>query len=185
MDPVDAAFLAVPRTGFLRRRDRFRASYDGPIAIGHGATCSQPRTVGQMLRLLDVEPGMAVLDVGSGSGWTTALLAELTGPSGLVIGVEIEPRLALWGASNLAHVGQRWASIVAATPGVLGLPDAAPYDRILVSADASELPPSLLGQLADPGRMVLPVRGRMTLVERAGAEPVVTEHGSYRFVPLL
>lgn len=185
MDPVDAAFVAAPRTGFLRRRDRSRAAYDGPIAIGHGATCSQPRTVEQMLRLLDVQPGMAVLDVGSGSGWTTALLAELTGPSGLVIGVEIQPQLAVWGADNLARFGHRWASIVPATPGVLGRPDAAPYDRILVSADASELPGALVDQLADPGRLVLPVRGRMTLVERAGAEPVLTEHGSYRFVPLL
>jgi protein-L-isoaspartate(D-aspartate) O-methyltransferase len=185
MDPVDAAFRAVPRTGFLRLRDRFRASYDGPLAIGHGATCSQPRTVAQMLRLLDVGPGMAVLDVGAGSGWTTALLAELTGPAGLVVGVEIEPQLAEWGAANLARTGHRWASIVAAAPGVLGLPAAAPYDRILVSADAPDLPAALLGQLADPGRMVLPVRGRMTLVVRAGADPVVTEHGSYRFVPLL
>lgn len=185
MDPVDEAFLAVPRTGFLRRRDRFRASYDGPIAIGHGATCSQPRTIEQMLRLLEVEVGMAVLDVGAGSGWTTALLGELTGPAGLVIGVEIDPQLAAWGAANLASFGQRWASIVAATPGVLGRPDAAPYDRILVSADAAELPEALLDQLADPGRMVLPVRNRMTLVEHAGSDRLISEHGSYLFVPLL
>ena len=79
MDAVDAAFLAVPRTGFLPRSQRRRADFDGPLTIGHGQTNSQPRTVDAMLRLLDVRPGQRVLDVGSGSGWSTALLAHLTG----------------------------------------------------------------------------------------------------------
>ena len=79
MDRVAAAFEAAPRADFLPRRERRRASYDGPLAIGHGQTNSQPRTVDDMLRLLGVRPGDRVLDVGAGSGWSTALLAHLTG----------------------------------------------------------------------------------------------------------
>lgn len=185
MDAVSAAFVAVPRAGFLRSADRASAGYDGPIAIGHGQTNSQPRTVEDMLRLLDVGPGQHVLDVGAGSGWTTALLAHLVGPAGRVRGVELEPALAAWGAANLAATGRSWASLEPAAPGVLGLPEHAPYDRILVSAMARRLPPELLAQLADPGRMVAPVGGRMLLVVRSGGSTTTTTHGRYRFVPLL
>jgi protein-L-isoaspartate(D-aspartate) O-methyltransferase len=154
------------------------------LPIGEGQTNSQPRTVANMLRLLDVEPGMRVLDVGSGSGWTTALLAHLVGSTGSVVGVELVPALVEFGAANLAATGQSWAHIVRAEPGVLGVPDHAPYDRILVSAEPSTLPQQLVDQLADGGRLVIPVRGTMTLVTRSGDEVVTSRHGSYRFVPL-
>ena len=117
MDAVAEAFRAVPRHGFLPRSERGRASYDGPIAIGDGQTNSQPRTVDAMLRLLDVDRGMRVLDVGAGSGWTTALLAELVGPTGSVLGVEIAPRLVAWGSANLAAAQFPWASIVRGVAG--------------------------------------------------------------------
>jgi protein-L-isoaspartate(D-aspartate) O-methyltransferase len=185
MDAVDAAFRAVPRTGFLPRGQRRRASFDGPIMIGHGQTCSQPRTVEDMLRLLEVRERQRVLDVGSGSGWTTALLAELVGPWGEVVGVEIEPDLVAFGQANLARIAAPWARIVAATPGVLGVPEHAPYDRVLVSAAARELPEPLVDQLEAGGRMVVPVEGTLVLVTKDLAGHVtVTEHGSYRFVPL-
>ena len=86
--------------------------------------------------------------------------------------------------ANLADAGVPWASIAAAEPGVLGRPERAPYDRILVSAMARELPDELVEQLADDGRMVVPVDGQMLLVRRVGADIEVTVHGEYRFVPL-
>jgi len=185
MDAVSAALRAVPRAGFLPRGARFRAGYDGPITIGHGQTNSQPRTVEQMLRLLKVRAGDQILDVGAGSGWSTALLAHLTGPEGSVVGVELVPKLAEWGAANLARTPYDWASIREPTPGVLGWPTSAPYDRILVSADARSLPRPLVEQLAEDGLLVVPVRGTMILGIRRGSELETSEHGSYRFVPLL
>ena len=184
MDAVTAAFEAAPRAAFLPSRVRRRSSYDGPLDIGHRQSCSQPRTVEAMLRLLDVRRGCRILDVGSGSGWTTALLAHLTGPRGSVLGVEIVPDLVRTGAAHLRAFGPGWASIEQAQPGVLGLPDRAPYDRILVSAAPPSLPEALVDQLVDDGRMVIPVAGTMLVVTRCGPTRTVTRHGSYRFVPL-
>ncbi len=183
-DAVAEAFEAVPRKGFLPRAEQGRSAYDGPLPIGHGQTNSQPRTVAAMLRLLDVRPGHRVLDVGSGSGWTTALLAHLTGPSGRVLGVELEPDLVDLGTRHLDACGFPWASIHDAVPGVLGLPDAAPYHRILVSAEPHELPDELVDQLHTGGVMVIPVAGTMLRVGRSMRGVQVTRHGSYRFVPL-
>ncbi|GAA1159178.1 protein-L-isoaspartate O-methyltransferase [Nocardioides aquiterrae] len=184
-DRVGDAFAAVPRTWFLPPSQQPRASYDGPLDIGHRQTNSQPRTVESMLRLLDVRPGDRVLDVGSGSGWTTGLLAHLTGPEGEVLGLELEPDLVEFGRTNLTHGGWPWARIEPARPGVYGDPAGAPYDRILVSAEAPELPTALVDQLAPAGRMVIPVHGVMLLVEARGdGQPEVSRHGYYRFVPL-
>ncbi len=221
---VDAAFAVVPRAAFLARRDRRQSAVDQPIRIGHGQTNSQPTTVRNMLALLDVRPGDRVLDVGSGSGWTTALLAELTGPTGRVYGVELVPELAEFGKRNLAdflqtvahqagvrssseadarprstnegdaaspqsagEAGSRigWASISPAAPDVLGLPNHAPYERILVSAEARQLPQALVDQLAPGGRLVIPVAGRLAVVEHTGNGQIRQRRvGHYAFVPL-
>jgi protein-L-isoaspartate(D-aspartate) O-methyltransferase len=184
-DRVAAAFDAVSRDEFLPAAERGQASYDGPLPIGHGQTNSQPRTVAAMLRLLEAVPGDRVLDVGAGSGWTTALLAHLVGADGLVVGVELVPELAAWAEQNVRRTSGAWASVRQATPDVLGVPELAPYDRILVSAEGDHIPPDLLDQLGDPGRMVLPVAGRMTVVSRRDGEDEASEHGFYRFVPLI
>lgn len=182
MDAVKAAFAARPRADFLPTHARSQAAFDGPVRIAAGQTNSQPRTVADMLRLLDVRLGQRVLDVGAGSGWTTALLAHLVGPTGEVVGVELEPELVAFGGANLAKTDQPWASIRQARTGVLGVPELAPYDRILVSAEPQELPSLLVDQLGEEAIMVIPVAGTMVRVCNPGA--VVTEHGRYRFVPL-
>lgn len=185
-DAVDLAFRAVRRARFLPEEQRDRADQDAPLPIGHGQTNSQPFTVAVMLRLLDVPPGSRVLDLGSGSGWTTALLAQLVGPGGRVIGVErqealIEPSRRALAAEDLEDV----AEIRLARPGVLGAPEDGPYDRILVSAEAREIPDALLDQLAESGVMVIPVGTSMHRLERRGGRLRDTEHGGFRFVPLV
>lgn len=184
---VAEAFAAVSRADFLPPSRRDEAARDGPIPIGHDQTNSQPSTVRDMLELLGAEPGHAVLDVGSGSGWTTALLAHLVGPRGSVLGVELESDLVSFGRDNLARAGVRVAQIRRAEPGRLGAPDAAPFDRILVSAMASTVPEELVAHLLPAGVMVVPVAGVMLRIERTGPAPTdrrVTRHGAYRFVPL-
>lgn len=185
MKTLDAAFAAVPRADFLPDEQRGLADLDAPIPIGYGATNSQPWTVRYMLQRLGVQPGHRVLDVGSGSGWTTALLAQLAGPTGSVIGVDIEPELVLMAED---HLGDRFptARVELAAEGVLGWPDAAPYDRILVSADGGRIPEELEAQLSPGGRMVLPADHQMWVIDR-------DRHGRlhrretgdlFRFVPL-
>ena len=176
---------ATDRRGFLTSSTRRFADEDRPLPIGHLQTNSQPRTVTDMLDLLDVPEGARVLDVGSGSGWTTALLAHLVGPAGQVIGTEIVPDLTAFGAGNLAATHRPWARIEQAHPDRLGWPESAPYDRILVSAGATTLPVSLIGQLADGGVLVVPVGRAMTRVIRRGDRHDVEQHGSYIFVPLI
>jgi protein-L-isoaspartate(D-aspartate) O-methyltransferase len=185
---VEKAFEATPRAGFLPRRQRRFAGLDRPLEIGHGQTNSQPTTVRHLLTLLDVPVGARVLDVGCGSGWTTVLLARLVGPSGMVIGVELLPDLVTFGRANLARHPVPWARIEAARSDVLGLPEEAPYDRILVSAEAEHVPDALVAQLAPHGLMVVPVTGRLCTVRRPAdwprQEADVVPHGHYAFVPL-
>ena len=135
-----------------------------------------------MLELLDPFPGMRVLDVGSGSGWTSAILGELGGPDSIVHAVERVPELV--DRSRLA-INQEWVQVHPAQPGVLGLPDLAPFDRILVSAMADDIPTELVGQLADGGIMVAPWGEVMHRVRRRGDDVRITEHGGYVFVPLI
>ncbi len=182
------AFAAAPRERFLPHGEMRFADLDRPLDIGHGQTNSQPTTVRHLLELLEVEPGDRVLDVGCGSGWTTALLGHLVGPDGSVVGVEIVPELVEFGRTNLAAAGLPWARIEPADPDVLGRPAEAPYDRILVSAEASDLPVSLVEQLREDGLLVLPVRGRLWAARRPSGWPQVpadvVRHGHYAFVPL-
>ena len=182
-DVVDA-MRELARERFLPAEQRARAHEDRPLPLWHGQTSSQPSTVAAMLRLLQVPVGARVLDVGSGSGWTTALLARLVGPDGVVLGLELDPELAVWGATNLAACHLPWARIEPATPGALGRPVDGGWDRILVSASPRSLPSVLVDQLAEGGRLVIPVRSTMHLVERTSGQTRITAHGSYTFVPL-
>ncbi len=182
---VVAALAAIPRAHFLPESVRDQAALDEPLPIGHGATNSQPWTVQFMLELLHVTPGASVLDVGSGSGWTTALLAQLTGPAGSVLGVDVVPELVEFGRGNLAGLNLPWARIEGAHPGVPA--GDTRFDRILVSADAHEIPGDLEALLAVGGRMVVPARGVMWVVDRDHEgwhrEPVTGYR--FSFVPLV
>lgn len=185
--PVERAFAAAPRELFLPEQAVRFAELDRPIPIGHGQTNSQPTTVRHLLGLLEASPGHRVLDVGCGSGWTTALLAHLVGPTGSVLGVEIVPELVAFGRSNLERADVPWARIEQADPDELGCSAKGPYDRILVSAEATDVPEGLVRQLAPDGRMVVPVDGRLAVVRRHGddPEPDVRLWGHYLFVPLV
>lgn len=178
-DPVTRAMDATPRADFLPRGTRVLAHQDRALQIGFGSTCSQPTTVRAMLELLDVRPGDHVLDVGSGSGWTTAILARLVGPTGTVLGVELEEPLVRRSAAALSSMPN--ARVRVAVPGVLGAPEDGPFDRILVSAATDSLPLALVDQLTADGAMVMPLADRLVRVTRKG---IVTAPGHYRFVPL-
>lgn len=184
-DAVDRALERVPRADFLPEPERRRAGEDRPLPIGHEQTSSQPSTVAAMLRLLDVRPGQRVLDLGSGSGWTTALLGDLVGPQGAVLGIERVPDLVSASRGALARLDLPWARVRPAEPGVLGAPGEAPFDRVLVSADAPEVPREVVDQLVDGGVLVVPVAGEMLRVVRREEGERITRHGRYRFVPLL
>lgn len=182
---VLAAMYATPRAGYLPIGQRGSADIDAPLNLGYGSTCSQPSTVVTMLELLDVRPGQSVLDVGSGSGWTTAILARLVGPSGRILGVELVPELVRDSAKRLLRDGLVHASVAVANPNEMGAPQAAPFDRILVSAMAERLPEALVWQLAPDGLMVLPLDGRLVeVVLRDGRPKIRRTHGKYCFVPL-
>ncbi|GAB3709897.1 protein-L-isoaspartate O-methyltransferase family protein [Corynebacterium nasicanis] len=181
---VTRAMHRVRRADFLPPGVRHHAPVDVPLTIGHGQTNSQPWTVAFMLGLLDVRPGHRVLDVGAGSGWSTALLHELLDARGSLAAVEIVPELVKFGQANLDAAGVD-VKVSQARAGVLGLPEQAPFDRILVSAESADLPAELVAQLAPGGIMVIPVAGAMWRVEkRADGDLEVSRHGGFRFVPL-
>lgn len=184
MDPISQAFTRIKRTDFLPVEARQFAFVDAPLSIGHGQTNSQPSTVRAMLKLLDVQPGHRVLDVGAGSGWSSALLGHLVGSHGEVIGVERIPELVALARAANARQGQSWVQVKQAIEGALGAPDEAPFDRILVSAMAHALPEQLVEQLGEGGVMVVPVADEMLRVCRRQKGVKVTRHGQFRFVPL-
>lgn len=150
---VLAVMGRVPRHEFVPPEDRGAAYEDGPLPIGHGATISQPYIVALMTQLAQVAPGQRVLDVGTGSGYQAAVLAELGAE---VYGVEIVDALAQAASERLSRLGYD-AVTVRQGDGHLGWPEHAPFDAIIVAAATPSVPAALLEQLAIGGRMVIPV----------------------------
>jgi protein-L-isoaspartate(D-aspartate) O-methyltransferase len=186
-DPrVLAAMAAVPREAFVPLDLQQRAYADEALPIDHGQTISQPLMVGLMTELLAPQPGEHVLDIGTGSGYQAAVLAAM---GCLVTGIERIPELAAAARARLDALGYGDRVEVRDGDGSTGEPRGAPWPRILVAAAAPRVPPGLADQLADGGRLVLPVGERveqvLVLVERHGARLRTTTHGGCVFVPLV
>jgi protein-L-isoaspartate(D-aspartate) O-methyltransferase len=178
------AFKKIDRVDFVMDEYRDEAYGDYPLPIGHGQTISQPSTVAFMLELLEPQEGDKILDVGSGSGWTTTLLAQIVGPTGRVFGLELVPELVKFGSGNLGKYGFPHAEIRQAS-GALGLEGEAPFDRILVSAAGEKMPQELIDQIKVGGRMVIPIQNAVWRVDRtSGTEVSKEEFSGFVFVPL-
>jgi protein-L-isoaspartate(D-aspartate) O-methyltransferase len=185
VDRIEKAFKTVRRADFVIPELREEADVDAPLPIGFGQTISQPTTVKLMLSWLDAMPGDEVLDVGSGSGWTTALLAHIVGPQGTVYAVERIPELVKFGRDNCRRLGIENAFFFEAGREY-GLREHAPYARILVSASARELPVELLNQLTITGRIVIPVQYDVLEVTKTAEDEYRTRtHPGFVFVPLV
>jgi len=179
------AMLRVPRHEFVPEPYRAQAYEDHPLPIGDGQTISQPYIVAVMLQSLQLSPTSKVLEVGTGSGYVTALLAELAAQ---VFSVERHPALAESARELLAALGYTNVRIFTGD-GTLGLPTVAPFDAIMVSAAAPDLPPPLIAQLRDQGRMIIPVgtddSQQLQFLRMVGGNPVITLRELVRFVPLI
>lgn len=182
---IISAFESIDRADFTESRDKAIAYEDVPLDIGYDQTISQPLTVAFMLEELGPKKGDSVLDVGSGSGWTTALLAYIVGGGGKVVGLERISELVNFGRSNIQKYKLDQAKIERAEKGVLGKPGQK-FDRILVSASARQLPEELVLQLKPNGTLVVPVGSSIFKITKS-AEGVVSmqEFPGFVFVPLL
>ena len=185
-DPrVLAAMRRVPRHLFVDEAFRDRAYGDHPLPIGDGQTISQPFIVGKMTELLRLAGTEKVLEVGTGSGYQAAVLGEL---AGRVCTIERIPRLVQRAREILDALGYTniWVRVA---NGTLGWPDEAPFDRILVAAGGPTVPPPLFAQLAEGGRMVMPVGDATTqklfVIDKRDGEMVVTEEAGCVFVKLV
>jgi protein-L-isoaspartate(D-aspartate) O-methyltransferase len=185
---IIAAFYKVRRRHFLPSKLLDDEAYNSPLPIGYGQTISQPLTVAFMLELLQPESGDKVLDVGSGSGWQTALLAELAGKKGKVHGIERIPDLKKFGEENLKKYGHPNVELFLGD-GAKGLPEHAPFDKIIVAAASDDIPQPLIDQLKVGGRLVIPVGHAlqdMILIKKINEEEVEqTKYPGFAFVPLI
>jgi protein-L-isoaspartate(D-aspartate) O-methyltransferase len=183
---VLAALRKVPRHEFVPDDVRAQAYADRPLPIGEGQTISQPYIVGYMTEVIDPQPGHKVLEVGTGSGYQSAVLAELAGE---VYTIELLPKLAEAARQRLERLGYKNVHVKAGD-GYLGWPAKAPFDAVLVTCGAKEVPEPLFQQLKEGGRMVLPVGqpwGEQTLrliTKGPGGKRDVKDLLAVRFVPL-
>ena len=182
---VLAAMLDVPRHEFVPEALRNRAYEDHPLPIGAGQTISQPYIVAVMLEYLALRPTDRVLEIGTGSGYVTALLLRMCAD---VYSVERNAELAAVAEATLARLGHSNVKIRVGD-GSQGWREYAPFDAIVVSAATSEIPPVLLGQLREEGRMIVPVgppvSQQLQLIRKVNGHPEVQVMEGCRFVPLV
>ncbi|HET6571195.1 MAG TPA: protein-L-isoaspartate(D-aspartate) O-methyltransferase [Solirubrobacterales bacterium] len=182
---VLAAMAEVPREEFVPPQARSRAYSDAALPIGAGQTISQPWIVAAICQALELRGEELVLEIGAGSGYSAAVLARL---ARRVIGIERHESLAGEARTALDRLGVDNVELLVGD-GSRGLPERAPFEAIAVHATAPAPPRTLLGQLADGGRLVVPIAGEsadmLTVFRRRGAELVREEIGPCRFVPLV
>lgn len=180
------AMRTLPRHLFVEEALAYKAYGDAPLPIGEGQTISQPFIVARMSELLEVEPGMKVLEIGTGSGYQAAVLARLGADVHTVERIK-----KLFHAARKRFMDMRMFSVkVKLDDGTMGWPDEAPFERIIVTAGGPEVPAPLVDQLADNGRMLIPVGASrrnqtLVLVEKRGGEVVRTDMGGVAFVDLV
>lgn len=182
------AFSEISRVEFVLKEFEMEAERDVALPIGYGQTISQPAVVAFMLELLDPQRGQKILDVGSGSGWTTALLAYVTGEKGKVIAIERISKLKKIGERNVDKYSYIKNGIVAmyCSDGSKGFAREAPFDRILVSATGADVPKPLRDQLKIGGKMVFPVGNSLVYLEKNGEKEFYQENFSgFNFVSLI
>jgi protein-L-isoaspartate(D-aspartate) O-methyltransferase len=190
-DLIIEAFWEISRVEFVPKDLESEAEANVALPIGYGVTISQPLTVAFMLELLDPQRGHSVLDVGSGSGWTTALLAYIVGTQGRVTALERKEELKKMGEENVSKYGylrdgKDGVAEFYVADGTKGWDENAPYDRILVSASATSIPEKLKAQLKVGGKMVVPVRNSIWYVEKKGEDEFLKEeYPGFTFVPLI
>jgi len=153
---VIEAFERVPREEFVPTNLRKYAYQDTPLSIGHGQTISAPSMIAIMLESLDLEKGQKVLEIGTGSGYNAALLAEIVGKAGRVISIERIPAIAEFGKKNLKKTGYGNVKVVVGD-GTCGYEEEAPWDRILITACSPSFPQPLLDQLKIGGKIGAPI----------------------------
>ncbi|RLC38496.1 protein-L-isoaspartate O-methyltransferase [Candidatus Falkowbacteria bacterium] len=187
------AFSEIYRKDFLRPEDKKDADLNEPLLIGYKQTISQPLTVAFMMELLSPKKNDKILDVGSGSGWTTALLARIVGGKGRVYGVEIIKELKKFAEKNISKYNfiKNGTTKIFQRDGYKGLPEYAPFDRIIVAAAANEVPEELLKQLKIGGRIVLPIGEQfasqdMVVIDKTGNKKYIKKiFPGFIFVPLI
>lgn len=177
------SFYEVDRADFVLEELIDDAYFDMPLSIGYNQTISQPKVVALMLEMLDLKKGQDVLDLGSGSGYTTALISRIIGSEGFVFGLEIIPELVNLGQGNIKKYNIKNARIIEASH-TLGMEDKL-FDRILVSAAADDLPYELIMQLRVGGKLVIPIKDSIYLIEKKEDGLVHNECRGFSFVPLV
>ncbi len=186
---IEQAMRRVPREEFLPDDLRREAYFDSPLPIGEGQTISAPHMVAIMVESLDLKPGQKVLEVGAGSGYHAAVCAEVVAPEGHVYTIERIPSLASTAEDNLKKTGYANRVTVALGDGSNGLPAQAPFDRMFVAAGAPDVPAPLVAQLAEGGKLLVPVGGRwyqdLFRITREGGRTSRENLGSCVFVPLV
>lgn len=183
---IVAAFEAVDRADFIPEELETRAYDDTALPLGYGSTISQPLTVALMLEELLPEAGDNILDVGSGSGWTSALLSHIVGEAGRVHAVEVVPELSDRSEETIREIYPELYERIQfyAENAEDGLPEAAPFQRILASAAVYSVSQTWMGQLAIGGRMVVPVRNSVYRIDRVSVTDFCPrEFSGFAFVP--